>query len=152
MSHHIEQSLHVKVISSFISSNPIEQNKPSLVQPTQPKHPSDTLLNTDNHVVHSYDEPPVVAIAVWLGGKKPPLLEEFFHSITKNPNISLLVVAVTESEGICDYSWPRTFYRKNIKFACMFEEDILNLMADEMCNVWECNDLETERFQKTIHE
>ncbi|PRP81158.1 hypothetical protein PROFUN_01992 [Planoprotostelium fungivorum] len=139
-------------VSNIFSSNPIEQNKPSLVQPTQPKHPSDTLLNTDNHVVHSYDEPPVVAIAVWLGGKKPPLLEEFFHSITKNPNISLLVVAVTESEGICDYSWPRTFYRKNIKFACMFEEDILNLMADEMCNVWECNDLETERFRKTIHE
>jgi hypothetical protein len=88
-------------------------------------------------------EPPIIAISVWFGGDPPSYIWEFFNTITKNPNITLLVPAVTKSRGICGDD-EGVFYAKNIKIVCMTREKMIRLFAEKMCKVWECDEEELE--------
>ncbi|PRP79815.1 histone lysine demethylase PHF8-like [Planoprotostelium fungivorum] len=110
---------------------------------------TDATRPTETEAI-AVNEPPIVAISLWFGGKIPTYVPEFFRTISRNPNITLLVPAVVNTPGICDGQESRTYYRQNIKFVCMQDVEMKNLFADKMCKVWQCSEKETQEFHLTM--
>ncbi|PRP86072.1 hypothetical protein PROFUN_03059 [Planoprotostelium fungivorum] len=111
---------------------------------------SDSKRDTwKEQVQMKWDEPPLVAITVWLGDKKPDYLPWFFESVKRNQNMTLLFV-ITTASPYCLNGTAGERYDENIRFLCFTPEQLYRRIAGGMCSVWNCTSDESDTTFEAI--
>ncbi|KAJ8609364.1 hypothetical protein MRB53_039129 [Persea americana] len=95
----------------------------------------------------------LLVVNVWLGANIPVYLPQVLSNISKNPSLSLFLVASWDAVELCGKeSRPELPLHKytNIHIHCMTKEEIYNNLVGGMCRAWQCKKQERVDVTKSL--